>query len=111
MEWWGSRPFTAGVEDNRRGVYGQNLVALTIESAAMSKMLLASISRGMLSKIENGQTSASLSTLTKVARALARHSSIVEGQSIRYIVQGDGFRLAPSYGLHGKAPRARRKVK
>lgn len=31
---------------------------------------LAGISRGMLSKIENGQTSASLSTLTKVARAL-----------------------------------------
>lgn len=30
----------------------------------------ADISRGMLSKIENGQTSASLSTLTKVARAL-----------------------------------------
>lgn len=30
----------------------------------------AGISRGMLSKIENGQTSASLSTLTKVARAL-----------------------------------------
>ncbi len=30
----------------------------------------AGISRGMLSKIENGQTSASLSTLTRVARAL-----------------------------------------
>jgi transcriptional regulator with XRE-family HTH domain len=30
----------------------------------------AGISRGMLSKIENGQTSASLNTLTKVARAL-----------------------------------------
>ncbi len=30
----------------------------------------ADISRGMLSKIENGQTSASLSTLTRVARAL-----------------------------------------
>ena len=30
----------------------------------------AGISRGMLSKIENGQTSASLGTLTKVARAL-----------------------------------------
>jgi len=44
-------------------------------------MPLASISRGMLSKIENGQTSASLSTLTKVARALARHSSIVEGRA------------------------------
>jgi transcriptional regulator with XRE-family HTH domain len=70
VEWWGSRPFTAGVEDNRGGVYGEALVALTIESAAMAKMPLASISRGMLSKIENGQTSASLSTLTKVARAL-----------------------------------------
>lgn len=23
MEWWGSRPFTAGVEDNRSGVYGK----------------------------------------------------------------------------------------
>ena len=30
----------------------------------------AGISRGMLSKIENGQTSASLNTLTRVARAL-----------------------------------------
>ncbi len=87
MEWWGSRPFTAGVEDNRRGVYGQNLVALTIESAAMSKMPLASISRGVLSKIENGQTSASLSTLTKVARALGVTLSIMFSNNDGHVVR------------------------
>lgn len=59
----------------------------------------AGISRGMLSKIENGQTSAGLDTLARIARALGVSMSMLFGKydataaSAQHVKQGAGMEV------------------